>query len=420
MLQLLTALALLGALATPAGTSKTCPACSLQGNCTEITCPPAKEACLFSQMQLEHGTVIKNGSCVAPGECREGVYALTYGPHSSLWVSMACCENNCKGATRQEGAPEAQLNGVKCHYCFGDKSALCDSRLVMNCTGDQTVCLTLNGTWNRGGPQILKGCATPNICHLQVNMTLGLEASGFHLTSKPECDYVATPTPPGPPAAVTRTKDKVTTCFTCSNISNCDTVLCPADKNYCLQTMGTLALREGNSVVWRNGSCVTSKECRFGNSVSAFSYSVDFGFWINSTCCQGDCQELTPLEVLPTSHTLSELLCPTCPSGRLGPCNSSFYMQCPSGETECVQLDLVLVEGGQSVNVSGCGSRDLCAAPAATGRLLELPGHRLARRPHCSPSQRAIMDSKCHSGAPPALRLALSVLLVALGAAALS
>lgn len=48
-----------------------------------------------------------------------------------------------------------------------------------------------------GVPQILKGCATPNICHLQVNMTLGPEASGFHLISKPECDYVATPTPSG-------------------------------------------------------------------------------------------------------------------------------------------------------------------------------------------------------------------------------
>lgn len=72
------------------------------------------------------------------------------------------------------------------------------------------------------------------------------------------------------------------------------------------------------------------------------------------------------------------------------------------------------------MSVSGCGSRDLCAAPAATEGLLELPGHRLARRPHCRPSQRAIMDSKCHSGAPPGLCLALSVLLVALGAAALS
>ena len=47
-----------------------------------------------------------------------------------------------------------------------------------------------------GGPQILKGCATPNVCHLQVNTILGPEASGFHLISKPECDYmVTTPQP---------------------------------------------------------------------------------------------------------------------------------------------------------------------------------------------------------------------------------
>ncbi|XP_032694914.1 phospholipase A2 inhibitor and Ly6/PLAUR domain-containing protein-like [Lontra canadensis] len=179
------------------------------------------------------------------------------------------------------------------------------------------------------------------------------------------------------------------------------------------------ASKKGDSVVWRSGSCVVSKDCKFGSSVSAFTYSADFGFWINSTCCQGNCQELTPLEVLPTSHTLSEFLCPACPGGQPGPCNSSFYVQCPSGETECVQLDLVLVEGGQSVSMHGCGSRDLCGPPATEG-LLELPGYRLALPPHCSTSQRAVMDSKCHSGVPPSLRLALSVLLVGLGAVTLS
>ncbi|CAD7692549.1 unnamed protein product [Nyctereutes procyonoides] len=419
MLQLLTALALLGALATPAGTSKTCPACSLLGDCTERTCPPTKEACLFSQMQLENGNLIKNGSCVAPGECREGVYSLTYGPDLSLWVSMACCEDNCSKATRQEAPLKAQLNGVKCHYCFGDQSASCDSRSVMNCTGDQTVCLTLNGTWNGGGPQILKGCATPNVCHLQVNTTLGPEASGFHLISKPECDYMVTTPQPSSSATKTLTKDKLTTCFTCSDLNDCDTVLCAADRNYCLQTLGILALEEGNSVVWRRGSCVASKDCGFGTSISAFTYSSDFSFWINSTCCQGNCQELTPLAILPTSHTLNEFLCPACSSSQPVSCNSSFYMQCRSGETECVQLDLVLVEGGQNMSVRGCGSPDLCSAQAATEGLLVLPGHRLARRPQCSTSQRAVMSSKCHSGAPPGLHLALSMLLVALSTAAL-
>lgn len=48
-----------------------------------------------------------------------------------------------------------------------------------------------------GAPQILKGCATPEVCHLQANTTLGPEASGFHLTTKPECNYVAPTTHPG-------------------------------------------------------------------------------------------------------------------------------------------------------------------------------------------------------------------------------
>lgn len=48
-----------------------------------------------------------------------------------------------------------------------------------------------------GRPQILKGCATPEFCNLQVNTTLGPEASGFHLTTWPECNYGVPPTQPG-------------------------------------------------------------------------------------------------------------------------------------------------------------------------------------------------------------------------------
>ncbi|XP_077603446.1 uncharacterized protein LOC144217666 [Crocuta crocuta] len=419
MLQLLASLALWGALASPAGTSKMCPVCSLLGNCTEMACPPTKDACVFGQMELENGILIKNGSCVAPGEFQEGIYTVTYGPHSSLCT--ACCVNSHGRATRQEAGPEAQHNGVKCPYCSGNTSASCDPLSVMNCNGDQTMCLTLNGTWNGGGPQILKGCATPNVCHLQVNTTLGPEASGFRLISQPECNYVVTPTQPGPPATTTLTMDGVTACFTCSGLNDCDAVLCPADQNYCLQTTGVIALGKGGFHAWRKGSCVAPKDCRFGSSVSAFTYNVDFGFWINSTCCQGNCQAPAPPEVLPVSHAMSEFLCPTCPSGHLGPCNSSFYMQCPVGETECVQLDLVPIEGSWNVTLRGCGSQNLCGVPAATTKgLLTFPGHRLAQRLHCSSSQRPLLQSQCLSGAPPGLRLALSLPLVALGFLALS
>ncbi|XP_049476926.1 uncharacterized protein LOC125915246 isoform X3 [Panthera uncia] len=234
----------------------------------------------------------------------------------------------------------------------------------MNCTGDQTMCLTLNGTWNGGGPQILKGCATPNVCHLQVNTTLGPEASGFRLVSQPECNYVVTPTLPGPPANTSLTTDGVTVCVTCSGLNTCDAVLCPADRNYCLQTAGILALGKGDSVVWRSGSCVALRDCLFGSSVSAFTSSVDFGFQINSTCCQGNCQALTPPEGVPASHPLSGFLCPTCPNGHPGPCNSSFYVQCPVGETECVQLDLLSTEG--NIHVCTC-MRVPVSKPECTG-----------------------------------------------------
>ncbi|XP_023046327.1 uncharacterized protein LOC111525246 isoform X3 [Piliocolobus tephrosceles] len=400
------------------GSSKTCPACSLLRNCTEITCRSAQDSCLFSQIQLENGTLIEKGSCVAPGECQEGVYALTYGPHASLWVSTACCENNCSSLPQQEAGPKAKPNTVKCHYCSGNMSASCDSLLVMNCTGKQTACVTLNGTWSRGGPQILKGCATPEVCNLHENATLGPEDSGFHLTAKPECNYLTPPTQPGPHATVTHAKAETTTCFTCSDLHSCGPLPCPEDNNYCLQMAGITDFGEGNPVSWRNGFCVTSKDCKFGNSIYALTYGVGFGFWVNTTCCQGNCQEPAPLATHLASDTLSEILCPTCPGSSLEPCNSSFYMQCPSGETECVQLDLTSEEGGRNVSVRGCGSRDLCSALDWTHGLPVLPRHRLSS--HCSPGRRAVLESHCRSGAAPGLRLTLPVLAVVLATATLS
>ncbi|KAM7058920.1 uncharacterized protein WM277_005831 [Molossus nigricans] len=418
MLWLLPALVLLGALSTPAGTSKKCPVCFSLGDCKEFTCPSTNDSCLLSLMQLENGSFIKNGSCMAPQECREGVYALTYA--ASLSLSTACCDPDCSNVAQPEEEPKAQPNGVKCHYCSGDKSAPCDSLSVMNCTGFQTACVTLKGTWNKGGPTILKGCATPELCRLPVNTTLGPEASGFHLTTQPECDYKAPPTQPGPHATPTHTNVKVTTCFTCSDSHHCNAFPCPPDRNYCLQMAGILGLGEGDSVSWRNGSCVASKDCKFDNSISALTYRIGFGFWVNTTCCQGDCQEPTPLATLPASHTLSKFLCPTCADSYPGLCNSSLYMQCPSDETECVQLDLVSEKGGRNLTVRGCGSRDLCGDPAGTTGLWALPGHRLAGPPDCSSSQRAVIDSKCHSGAAPGLRLALPVLVAQLVATTLS
>lgn len=44
---------------------------------------------------------------------------------------------------------------------------------------------------------MLKGCATPALCNLPVNSTLGPKAFGFHLTAWPECYREAPPTQPG-------------------------------------------------------------------------------------------------------------------------------------------------------------------------------------------------------------------------------
>lgn len=262
---------------------------------------------------------------------------------------------------------------------------------------------------------MLRGCATPALCHLRANSTLGPEAFGFHLTAPPECYAEDPTTQPDPRATSTHSKANGTTCFTCSDSDHCHPFSCPAERSYCLQTAGILALGGGDSVSWRNGSCVAAEDCRFDHPISALTYSIGLGFWVNTTCCQGSCQEPTPPATLPASRTLSKFLCPTCADGHPGRCNSSLYVQCPRGETTCVQLDLVSEEGGGNLSVRGCGSRDLCSAPDGTEGLRALPGLRLAGRPDCSSSKRAVLASTCSSGAAPGPRLALPAL-VALAA----
>lgn len=44
---------------------------------------------------------------------------------------------------------------------------------------------------------------------------------------------------------------------------------------------------------------MAAKDCRFDHPISALTYSIGLGFWVNTTCCQGSCQEPTPPGMLP-------------------------------------------------------------------------------------------------------------------------
>lgn len=59
------------------------------------------------------------------------------------------------------------------------------------------------------------------------------------------------------------------------------------------------AIGEGFFVAWRSGSRVASRDCEFGKSISALTYSISFGFWVSITCCQGNWQAPTLLGMLP-------------------------------------------------------------------------------------------------------------------------
>lgn len=168
------------------------------------------------------------------------------------------------------------------------------------------------------------------------------------------------------------------------------------------------------SVAWRNGSCVAWEDCR-PNTTWALNYNVHFGFWANTTCCHGNCKAPELLDTLPPPPFLNRFLCPTCEGSSSAACNASLYMQCPYGETECVQMDLVSREGGRTWSVRGCGSLDLCKAGRPPLKLPELSGLGVARQPFCNVRRRAVIEAKCRSAAP-GLRLALpALLLLALG-----
>ncbi|XP_075392672.1 uncharacterized protein LOC142431549 isoform X2 [Tenrec ecaudatus] len=435
MLRLLTALVALRALASAAAgsehspatspTSKTCQACSAPGQCTEITCPSVQDSCLLSQMDWGNGTVFAHGSCVAPEQCHEGVYGVTYGPDSGFWIRSACCEKTCRRNFPRDPAPKSQPNGVQCEYCYSENELTpCASLSVMNCTGNQIMCVTISGMWSGGHrPQILKGCATSNICQLPENTTtLGPAGSGFHLTSRPVCSG-SVPSPVAGSHTATPYKDqgsaKVTTCFTCSDLLHCEPLSCTEKENHCLQITVISAAEFSRPFLWKNGSCVAARDCKSSNSLSGV------GYWINAICCVGNCEE-PPSPAVPTPASLSPFLCPTClegPMGSMGSCgNTTLYQQCPSGGTECVQLHMMGQQGSQSVKliIQGCSSKPLCDSQEDAQRLLAFSGYQLTSKPNCSTSQRAVMATKCTSDVAPRLHLALPVLMVALGAATFS
>ncbi|XP_045148620.1 uncharacterized protein LOC123521984 [Echinops telfairi] len=288
----------------------------------------------------------------------------------------------------------------------------------MNCIGNQIMCVTINGMWSGGHrPQMLRGCATANICQLPENATLGPTESGFHLTSRPVCSSsLLSPVAGSHTATPYKSKGnaKVTTCFTCSDPQNCEPLPCTEKENYCLRITVISAVGLARPVLWKNGSCVASTDCKSNNSLSGM------GYWINATCCVGDCEE-PPSPAVPLPAALSPFLCPTCSEESLESCNSTLYQQCLSGGTECMQLHITQI-GSRSVNLSvqGCSSRALCDSQVDTQRLLAFSGYQLTRKPHCTNSRRAVMATKCTSDTAPRLSLALPVLMVALGTTTLS
>jgi hypothetical protein len=149
-------------------------------------------------------------------------------------------------------------------------------------------------------------------------------------------------------------------------------------------------------VAWRNGSCLASDDCKLHNSISTFTYSNGFGFWVNTICCRGHCQELTPLSTHCYQKTLGRVTKQV--AGRHNH-NVGESLPFPS---------------------QGWGSQDLCSTLAVIQEHPALLGHQLSHRPDCSTSHRATLGSQCHSGAVPGLQLALPILVVALGATVLS
>ncbi|XP_072917922.1 urokinase plasminogen activator surface receptor-like [Hemitrygon akajei] len=137
-------------------------------------------ACKTLQVSISDGGRSQKLEIRGCGSCKEGLSFST--GTFSLYISETCCQTKlCNNQSIPEAA-NTTLNGLECYGCAESGNNSCEAAMaVVQCVGEQQVCLYASGTTATGQPLTLRGCATPNACRSPERLRTFAFNPGRHL-----------------------------------------------------------------------------------------------------------------------------------------------------------------------------------------------------------------------------------------------
>ncbi|KAM4652205.1 uncharacterized protein O3C94_014561 [Discoglossus pictus] len=254
------------------------------------------------------------------------------------------------------GAVNKTKNGVICPTCFATNDNLCEPKISMECTGDETQCVFYNeeSVFYFEPSAHVKGCGTENIC-----MDKGALLKPIMTFNQISCttDNSTTSLPTSLPVG------NFLWCTFChkGNAELCTSNLyqCQPDDEICLteRTRNKYDGRDSTHIIRR---CGKSNECSREGTIRSSSKLIV----MNTTCCDTNfCTPPTPI-LPPVSKNRNGLTCPACFVPNSDRCLGRDDLHCTGEENRCVQFVRTEVQDISSVTETlfGCSNDNICEA----------------------------------------------------------
>ncbi|XP_073457867.1 uncharacterized protein [Aquarana catesbeiana] len=91
--------------------------------------------------------------------------------HINLWMGISCCDGDgCTPSIPATTSISAVSNGVQCKTCISLDNSFCETNTTMNCTGQNTQCVSYARTATYGSissTEKFRGCGTKSLCDAQ-------------------------------------------------------------------------------------------------------------------------------------------------------------------------------------------------------------------------------------------------------------
>ncbi|XP_018417670.1 PREDICTED: phospholipase A2 inhibitor and Ly6/PLAUR domain-containing protein-like [Nanorana parkeri] len=160
------------------GYSLTCIQCSGGGdsvcNGSSAVCPSGNYSCLLTRVVTTASRPNTSEMAITSAYIRQcGVRDLCSKtgsitlPQSMFQSSITCCDtDNCTPPEPVLPEISGKKNGLHCPACYVQNAKSCPKETVMQCVGNETMCITQLTTYKGPAPSptLARGCATEQMC----------------------------------------------------------------------------------------------------------------------------------------------------------------------------------------------------------------------------------------------------------------